>query len=155
MLALLNRTSARAGFLLCACPDTHQHLRLREDESRDKATSEEGKQGDSPTSIDGNADATTAPSALVDGVAFTVKDPRAVDLHEGRAPQEQVASLTEPSMSSATSSKCLCQTHFFAHASHITVGQFHNHARCTCAEERTSHPSQAMKLSVCMLIESA
>lgn len=140
MLALLDRTSRKARFFFGTRLGTRRRLPGPKNKPPDKETIEEGRRADFFPSL--NADTTIVPSALIEPPAPAGKRPVAVDFGEDHAPYEQVVSQTEPSLSPAASSTAPCQTiqHFFAGASHFTVGQLNNYA--ICAEERTSLPPQ-------------
>ncbi|TEB32007.1 hypothetical protein FA13DRAFT_319081 [Coprinellus micaceus] len=124
MLTLLNRTSREAKLLFWTCPDTHQRLRWCEDEPLDKETIEERSQDDLSMSLNADADDTTEPSAKIEPLASPSKHPVVVELDEDHAPYKEVLSQAEPSSSgtSSTASRQMIQ-HFFAGASHFTVGQ--------------------------------
>ncbi|TEB31975.1 hypothetical protein FA13DRAFT_316441 [Coprinellus micaceus] len=134
MLALLDRTSRKARFFLGTCPGTHRRLPGPDNKPTDKETIEEGRRADIFPSLNADAD-TIVPSALIEPLALASKRPVAADFDEDHAPYEQVVSQAEPSLSPAASSTAPCQTiqHFFAGASHFTVGQLNNYT--ICAEE--------------------
>ncbi|TEB31982.1 hypothetical protein FA13DRAFT_1791261 [Coprinellus micaceus] len=129
MLALLNRTSRKAKFLFWTCPDIHLRLPWPRDEPLDKESTEDGQQTDFSTPLNLEVDATIASPALVEPLASAGKHPAVVELEEDHAPYEELLSQAERSSSSATGSTASCQTiqHFFAGASHFTVGQLNTY----------------------------
>lgn len=142
MLSLFDRTSCKARFLLWTCPDQHQRLPWPKGEPPDKENTEDGKQADFSTSLNADADDTTEPFVKIEPLASPSKHTVVVELDEDHAPYKEIPSQAEPSSSgtSSTASRQMIQ-HFFAGASHFTVGQLNQNNYGMDREERMSPAS--------------